>query len=114
MQTGLTAINNWGLIQKLLFRFFAAYFFIYIFPFPIGYIPFTDSLTTWYNSIWDALVPWTGKYILHVSYPITIKPNGSGDTTYNYVQLFLIAVFAIIAAIIWSLADRRRKSYDLL
>jgi hypothetical protein len=114
MQTGLSAVNNWSFLQKLLFRFFAAYFFIYIFPFPIGYIPFTDTLNTWYNSIWDALVPWSGKYILHVSYPITIKPNGSGDTTYNYVQLFLVAVFAIITAIIWSLADRRRKSYDLL
>ena len=114
MQTGLPAVNNWTITQKLLFRFFAAYFFVYIFPFPVGFIPFTDTLNTWYTSIWDALVPWAGKYILHVSYPITVKPNGSGDTTYNYVQLFLFAIIAIIAAVIWSVADRKRKSYDLL
>lgn len=114
MQTGLPAINNWNFTQKLFFRFFAAYFFIFIFPFPIGYLPFTDTLSTWLNDFWDAVVPWAGKYILHVSYPITIKPNGSGDTTYNYVQLFLVAVLALIAAIIWSALDRKRKSYDLL
>ncbi len=112
MQKGLPAVNSWTVTQKLLFRFFAAYFFIYIFPFPIGFIPFTDTLNTWYASIWDALVPWAGKYILHVSYPINIKPNGSGDTTYNYVQLFLFAIIAIIAAAIWSAADRKRKGYD--
>ncbi|MEO6135804.1 MAG: hypothetical protein ABIP35_11670 [Ginsengibacter sp.] len=67
-----------------------------------------------YNSIWDALVPWAGKNILHVGYPITVKPNGSGDTTYNYVQLFLYAVVAVIASIVWSVADRKRKNYDLL
>lgn len=54
------------------------------------------------------------KYILHISYPVTVQPNGSGDTTYNYVQIFLIAVFAIIAAVIWSLLDHKRKSYDRL
>ena len=114
MQTGLPAVNNWSVMQKLLFRFFAAYFFIYLFPFPIGFVPLTDALSTWFNGFWDALVPWAGKNILHVGYPISVKPNGSGDTTYNYVQLFLFALMAIIAAIIWSVADRKRKSYDLL
>jgi hypothetical protein len=114
MQTGLPAINNWTSIQKFSFRFFAAYFFIFIFPFPIGSLPLTTDLSTWLNGFWDALVPWSGKYILHISYAITVQPNGSGDTTYNYVQLFLIAVFAIIAAIIWSALDRKRKGYDTL
>jgi len=114
METGLIAVNHWSFTQKLIFRFFAAYFFIFLFPFPIGYIPFTDSLSTWFNNFWDPIVFWAGKNILHIGYSIDVKPNGSGDTTYNYVQLFLVAVFAIIAAVIWSVADRRRKSYDLL
>ncbi len=112
MQTELLAINNWSFTQKFLFRFFAAYFFLYIFPFPAGDIPFLDFLYSWYQILWELIVPWTGKNILHISYPITVKPNGSGDTTFNYVQLFLFAVFALIAAITWSMADRKRKSYD--
>lgn len=114
MQTGLTAVNNWTVANKLIFRFFAAYFFIYIFPFPIGFLPFTDTLNNWYNSIWDAFVPWAGKHLFHISYPITVKPNGSGDTTYNYVQLFLFSALAIVAAVIWTVSDRKRRSYDLL
>ncbi len=114
MQTGLLAVNNWSGVNKFFFRFFAAYFFIYIFPFPVGYVPLTDTINTWYNSIWDAAVPWAGAHILHIDYPVTVKPNGSGDTTYNYVQLFLFTVLAIVAAISWSVADRKRKNYDLL
>src|ERR1700704_1795987 len=114
MDTGLISVNQWSVTQKLLFRFFAAYFFIYVLPFPIGYVPFTDTINTLFTDLWDPLVYWAGKNILHIGYSINVKPNGSGDTTYNYVQLFLVAVFAVIVAVIWSIADRRRKSYDLL
>ncbi|MGN6619423.1 MAG: hypothetical protein ACTHJ5_19770 [Ilyomonas sp.] len=112
MQTGLTAITHWSFTQKLSFRFFAAYFFMFIFPFPLEYIPFTDAIINLYIKLWDALVPWTGKNILHISYPVSTIKNGSGDTTYNYVQVFLFAAFALIAAVVWSVADRKRKSYD--
>jgi hypothetical protein len=116
MQTSLSSVNSWTVMQKLLFRFFAVYFFIYIFPFPVQYIPSAVPLNIWlwFNRFWDLLVSWTGKNVLHLSYPITVKPNGSGDTTYNYVQLFLFAAVALIGAIIWSFTDRKRKSYDLL
>jgi len=29
--------------------------------------------------------PWVGSAILQLPEPITVFPNGSGDTTYNYV-----------------------------
>ena len=32
-------------------------------------------------------MPWVGRHILHLSYAITVFPNGSGDTTYNYVEV---------------------------
>ena len=67
-----------------------------------------------YTSFWNWLVPWTGKNIFHLSYPITITPNGSGDTTYNYVLQFLWLVLAIIIALVWALADRKRASYHQL
>lgn len=114
MEAGLTAVQHWNFAQKFVFRFFATYFFIFLFPFPIGYIPFTESIMPWYNNLWDPLVHWAGKHILHIGYDITVKPNGSGDTTYNYVQLFLMVMLALMAAIVWSVADGNRKSYDLL
>jgi hypothetical protein len=114
MEAGLTAVHHWNFAQKLVFRFFAAYFFIFLFPFPIGYLPFTDSINSWYSNLWDPFVYWAGKNVLHIGYEITVKPNGSGDTTYNYVQLFLMVMLALTAAMVWSVADRKRKSYDLL
>ncbi|MEO6356079.1 MAG: hypothetical protein ABIO56_05605 [Ferruginibacter sp.] len=56
MEAGLTAVYHWDFAQKLVFRFFATYFFIFLFPFPIGYLPFTDSINSWYNDLWDPLV----------------------------------------------------------
>jgi len=114
MQTGLTVTNEWSFPQKLCFRFFASYFFIFIFPFPLGFIPLINTLNNWYHTFFDALISLAGKYIFHIRFPLAATRNGSGDTTYNYVQLFLFAVLALITALIWSVADRKRKSYHQL
>ncbi|MBC6111870.1 hypothetical protein ACFOG5_06730 [Pedobacter fastidiosus] len=65
-----------------------------------------------YTNFWNWLVPWTGRNILHLSYPTTVTPNGSGDTTYNYVMQLLWIVFTVIIAVIWAVADRRRPNYE--
>ena len=57
---------------------------------------------------------WIGKDILHLSYPITVFTNGSGDTTYDYIVIFFIAVVSLIAAITWSLIDKKTKTYNKL
>lgn len=65
----------------------------------------------YYTSLWNWLVPWTGANILHLSYPIIVKPNGSGDTTFNYVLQLLWLVLTVIIATVWALIDRKRPSY---
>jgi len=57
---------------------------------------------------------WIGKNILHLSYPITVFTNGSGDTTYDYVVIFFMAAVSLIAAITWSILDKRTKTYNRL
>lgn len=39
-------------------------------------------------------VPWFGEQVLGLAEPITVRPNGSGDTTYNYVQVLLMQTLA--------------------
>ncbi|MRG45156.1 hypothetical protein GFS24_08520 [Chitinophaga sp. SYP-B3965] len=58
------------------------------------------------------LVLWTNDHILHRP-PITVFPNGSGDTTYSYVSMLSNVTVALLITIIWSLLDRRRKSYHM-
>src|SRR4029078_2028641 len=65
-----------------------------------------------YNDFWQAIVPWVGKHLLHLSYDITVFQNGSGDTTFNYVQALSLLTLAALATAIWSALDRRRLNYE--
>ena len=112
--TGLLAETHWSLPQKLLFRFSFIFFGLYIIPFPASYIPIIKSNLDWIYESWNWLVVDAGKYILHLPYDITVMPNGSGDTTWNWVQMFLIVSIALPGIVIWSVLDRRRSNYQRL
>jgi len=103
----------WGPAKRFLFRFGFSYLLLYILPFPLSVLPWVGaSLAKLYKALWDALVPWVGKQAFHVN--ITVRPNGSGDTTYNYVQVFSYLVLALAAALVWTLLDGRRPGYERL
>jgi hypothetical protein len=101
----------WGAAKRLLFRFAFAYLVLYNLPFPLNMLP-SQATSQWYDALWDAPVHWIGKHLFHVD--ITVRPNGSGDTTFNYVQVFCYLVLAIGVALVWTLFDRRRPSYQRL
>src|SRR5262249_12503991 len=65
-----------------------------------------------YGDAWHEIVKWTGQNVLRLEQPITIRPNGSGDTTWNYVQVFCFAAIAAAAALVWSLVDWRSTDYS--
>jgi len=64
--------------------------------------------------IGEEFYPWVGSAILHLEKPITIFPGGSGDTTYNYVELLTNFVLSLLAASIWSIFNKKEKNYDTL
>lgn len=108
---------RWSLATRIAFRFTFAYFVLYMLPFPSEWIrlPGHDSenfIERWYARAGHFAVPWIGKHVLHLSKDITVFPNGSGDTTYNWVAVLCFAVLAAIAALVWSLLDRRRANYQ--
>jgi hypothetical protein len=93
--------------RRVAFRFVFAYLFLYIFPFPLGGDP-----NGAYEQLWNAAVPWVGRQVFRVE--ITVRPNGSGDTTYSCVQVFCYAVIAVAATLVWTLLDRRGAGYPRL
>ncbi len=114
MNTNPPALNqaiDWSPIQKISFRFLFVYLLLYIFPFPIDAIP---GLGEWSyetaQKIWDPLV--IGFADLFLNLEITIKPAGSGDTTYNYVQILLFISISLLVSVIWSALDRKRMDYE--
>lgn len=58
-------------------------------------------------------VLWFGRSILGM-FDLAAVFNGSGDTTFAYVQLLFIALISLIGTIIWSVFDRNRKSHEQL
>lgn len=78
------------------------------------WIPYVDQAGEWVDDFWHAVVPWVGAHVLHLPRPITVFENGSGDTTYNWVQVGCFLVIATVATVLWSLLDRKRLSYDHL
>jgi hypothetical protein len=105
----------WGPAKRIGFRWLFSYLVLYLFPTYlglVGYIPHADTLITAYAGLWRAIVVWVGKILFHIT--ITVFPAGSGDTTYNYVEILCFAATAAVAALVWTLLDRRRPNYARL
>ncbi|HUA84250.1 MAG TPA: hypothetical protein VMB85_10360 [Bryobacteraceae bacterium] len=107
----------WSLARRILFRFACAYFVLYYLPAQghgsiLGGLPGTAA----YNRMWHAMVEWTAAHIFHLSGAVAVYPrvNGSGDTTLDYIHNLLLLTAAAVAALVWSILDRKRTDYRRL
>ena len=105
---------QWTTAQRILFRFFFTYFLLYIFFNPNGVVPGSDAAFEYYIQPFHRLIPWIGQHILHLSKKITVFTNGSGDTTYDNIVLLFLTLLAILTCLVWTLLDRKRRSYNIL
>lgn len=106
--------ENWSSIKKISFRFFFSYFALFIFTANNGTYPFYNSIAELLNKLLYKVIPSIGENILGITYNIRTGPNGSGDTTYDYILVFTILVTSIFATIIWSLVDKKATNYKKL
>lgn len=107
-------ISPWSTTKKIIFRFFFAYFLLFIFINNNSAYPEFNRISTLYQKFLYDFIPWVGKTFLGITYSIRTGSNGSGDTTYDYVLLFTIFLFAILTTLIWSLIDRKSSNYNKL
>ncbi|SEL88691.1 DoxX family protein [Parapedobacter koreensis] len=114
MERSIDSPTHWTAVQLLAFRYFAVFIILYIFPFPLSMIPLVSSLMQWYTAAWHAVVVWVGEYVLHLPEPITVFQSGSGDKTYDFVLLLVLAVVSLLVAIVWNVIDRQRYEYNRL
>ena len=91
--------NPWGTVKKLLFRFFFALCALTL-------LPVMSRL------LWPQLIPWIGKQFYNEE--VAYHPSGSGDTLYDYYDVSLKIIIAVLIAIIWSVVDAKRKNYNTL
>lgn len=114
-----TPEKRWSTSTRVAFRFAFTYFALYLLPFPAEWLrlPGHDGenfIERWYASAGHAAVPWVGRHVLHLAKDITVFPNGSGDTTFNWVAALCFVVIAAVATLVWSIFDRERPNYENL
>jgi uncharacterized membrane protein YphA (DoxX/SURF4 family) len=61
-----------------------------------------------------APVFWAGAHVLGIARPFSEQLTGSGDKLFNWVQVFTIALAALVATAIWSAVARRRPNHERL
>ena len=105
------AAEAWPAWQRVLFRFFAVYLLLYMAPWTwLDAVPGVGRVTRSYGTLADWAVEGANARFFHVR-PTLVAPNGSGDTSYAWAQLWLHLVLAAAAALVWTLVDRRRRAY---
>jgi uncharacterized membrane protein YhdT len=106
-------INNaaWSSFEKIAFRFCVLFFGLHMIPFPLTEMPVIgEFFYEWTEKIWSFIVNIGGKVFFNIP-EITVKPNGSGDTTWNWVQEFLILFISSIGCLVWSLLSKNCTGY---
>ncbi|HEX8255209.1 MAG TPA: hypothetical protein VF846_18860 [Thermoanaerobaculia bacterium] len=105
---------HWTLPTRVSFRFLFVYLGLYNIAFLWQIFASEAALELWskYFALWQRIVQPVAMTVFGVK--ADVLPNGSGDTTFDYVLIFVYAVIAAFATLVWSVVDRARPSYPLL
>jgi len=109
------AAPAWSPFRRAAFRFAFSYLALYLFSRYLNLVevlPYGGVVTGWYKKIWAALVPWIGKHLFHVDAPSRV--TGSGDSMFSWLQVLCMLAISLVAALLWTLLDRRRTQYARL
>ncbi len=104
----MTSSQDWGLARRIGFRFGVVFGALLLFPFPLNVLPKLDWLEALVTRPLVWLTLWFAQAVLGLPEPATAF-NGSGDRTFDYVQLLLLAILGAIGALVWSAVDHRRS-----
>ena len=100
--------------NRFLFKFIFIFFILFVGAFPLSMIPILSITNDWITSLWQFAIPWFAATFLDLNQPITIFPNGSGDTTFNYVQVLVFAIIALTGSLLWTILDRKKQDLQRL
>lgn len=110
-------VRSWAL------RFVIAYLVLYMLPFPlsllgtvmrlplIGDIPGLGTALGWIPGAWGTMTNALTTGMGRVLFDLEVRPaaTGSGDQTFNYVEVVSDLTLALVASLVWSVAARGRR-----
>src|SRR5262249_56712041 len=73
-------------------------------PFPLTALPELE----WLTEPLGKPIEWLTQWFARAAFDLSVAPafNGSGDRTFDYVQLLLFAILGAIGALVWSAFER--------
>ena len=104
----------WALWQRVLFRFFFVYLVLQVEPWNwFAAIPGASWVLGQYGRVVNWAVETANSSVFHVRDTLVL-PNGSGDTSWAWTQMWLYLALAALGCVVWSVLDRRRTQYARL
>lgn len=95
----------------LLFCFI--YFVLFAISNPSGN-PLASYIFLPLHKLWQMIIPFVGTNLFGIDYTFPLHRTGSSDRTYNYLQIFCIAIIALIGSFAWSFFARKRTNIPQL
>lgn len=101
-------------VRRAGLRFALCYLALYNLQLALSWLPGAGWLLARYQELWASIVPWVGRHVLRLGGEIATVPNGSGDRTFDHVQVLCMALLAGVAALAWTVGQRRPPQDRLL
>lgn len=103
--------EEWSLATRVAFRFCFAFLLLVNVPFPFNVVPGID-VDGYAHTAWSWLIGLVDGALFGVQADGAF--NGSGDKTWDWIQLFLQVSGAAAVTLVWSILGRRAQSYPRL
>src|SRR4030095_15710143 len=122
LQTEVTVVEappaaRWHGTTRVAFRFAFLYFTLYVLTTQmlggLWIIPKITPPDTGATGWMLRPIDWTASHVFRVTQYVRTN-TGSGDKVIDWIHVFLLLLFSIAAAAIWSALDRRRPNYIAL
>jgi hypothetical protein len=106
---------RWSVVKRIAFRF------LFVYALAMFLSPFNQVSAIFWHHLgllvagrdwWLGVVRFVSQQVFGAT--ITALPLGSGDTTFNYVEVFCWITIAAALTLVWSIVDWRRASYPRL
>ena len=110
----LSSDTTWSSLEKIGFRFISVYFLLIVLFQNNGAFPFWYKLFAIPQGWLNKFIPWLGTNVYGITDEISIKLTGSGDTLFDYLVVLTSFIIAVLAAVLWSILDRKRSNYRKL
>lgn len=111
-------VARWNAASRVAFRFAFVYFTLYVLTTQmiggLWIIPKVEPPDMGATGWMQRAIDWTAAHVFHVSYQYSKVNTGSGDKMVDWLHAFLLLVFSIAAAAVWSALDRRRSNYSAM